>query len=205
MAFKTYLLIVLLTVFTSRECYAQLKLPIFDVELKIEQNIIPGFGGDSNGSVRLLETTNVYGGAHVQLNQHIALGGFYSRSFRGTGQLHYDNNTISKEVLFLQKGLDVRFSTSRAKKWRRFLSVNYSQIELVQVNGSYRLAGKTNAFGVSWGIMRRLSHNLYLNVMGGGVKVMADEIFWFYSKRSGKGEVGFIADIGLTYNIGKRK
>ena len=181
---------------------AQLKLPTFDVELKISQNSIIG-SGDVNGTLLFAETTNFYAGAHVQLNQHIALGGFYSRRFRGMAKLGYGSSNMDQkaEVLQLQKGLDVRFSTGRAKKWRKYLSINYSQVELVQVNEAYRLAGKSNAFGASLGIMRKLGNRLYLNVIDLGVIVMADEIFWFNTSD----KIIIDGKIGLTYNIGKRK
>ena len=170
---------------------AQLKLPTFDIELKINQNLI--------AENTFVETTNFYGGAHVQINQHVALGGFYSRSFRG---VTVNGNSDQKaEALQLQKGLDVRLSNGRAKKWRKYLSVNYSQVEIVQVNKGFRLAGKSNAFGASLGIMRKLSHNLYLNVIELGVNAMTDEIFWFNTSD----KIIIHAKMGLTYNIGRRK
>ena len=202
MTFKTYLLIGGLIFFYSAVSYAQIRLPIFDVELKINENLLPG-DGRYNGDIKFMETTNIYGGAHVQIGQHIALGGFYSRSFRGVAAISYGNGNTDKkaEVLLLQKGLDLRLSTGRAKKWRKFLSVNYSQLEIVQVNQAYRLGGKTNAYGASLGIMRKLSNNLYLNVIELGVKVMSDEMFWLGPKNK------FIMDarMGLIYNIGKKK
>ena len=75
MAFKTYLLIGGLSFFYSGASYAQLRIPIFDAELKINQNLIFG-GGDDNGTLIYAETTNLFAGVHVQLNQHIALGFF---------------------------------------------------------------------------------------------------------------------------------
>ncbi len=181
---------------------AQLKLPSFDVELKIHQNLIAGGGDNQDGDMLYLETTNFYGGAHVQINQHVALGGFYSRSFRGVTVTDNGNSYQKAEALQLQKGLDVRLSNGRAKKWRKYLSVNYSQVEIIQVNEAFRLAGKSNAFGVSLGIMRKLGNNLYLNVIELGVTVMSDGIFWFGTSDD---IVMIDAKMGLTYNIGKRK
>ena len=202
MIFKTYLLIGGLLIFISGESYAQLKLPTFDVELKINQTLMPG-DARNEGEIQFIETTNIYGGAHVQINQHVALGGFYSRSFRGTVSVRYNNGNVSHEALLLQKGLDVRLSTSRAKKWRKYLSVNFSQVEIVQVNEAYRLADKSNVFGASLGIMRKLSNKLYLNVIELGVKVRSDDI-WFAAGLEGQ-KVFMDAKMGLTYNIGKRK
>lgn len=179
----------------------QFRLPIFDAELKIHQNLFPG-NGQFNGDLEVLETTNLYGGAHVQLNQYIAIGAFYSRSFRGVSQVRYNEGHQRYDALFLQKGLDVRFSTSRAKKWRKYLIIQYSGVEIVQDKEVYRLGGKTKTFGGSVGVMRRLSNNLYLNVFELGVNVLSDKIFWFGNSPS---NFYLNAKMGLSYNIGKRK
>lgn len=202
MTFKKFLLIGMLLFFHSGVSYAQLKIPTFDVELKINQNMIPG-GGDENGTLLFLETTNLHAGAHIQINQYIALGGFYSRNFRGNSLMGFDDSRQDnyRDVNFLMKGLDIRLSTGRAKNWRKYLAVNFSQVELVQVNESFRLADKSNAFGGNLGIMRKLSNNLYLNLIELGVKVMSDEIFWFNTSD----KIIIDAKMGLTYNIGKRK
>lgn len=181
---------------------AQIKIPTFDVELKIQQTLVPG-EGNVDGELEFAETTNFYGGAHIQINQYIAIGGYYGRSFRGMARFRNGEGNSENEILQLQKGLDIRLSTSRAKKWRQYLVVNYGQIELVSVTESFRLADKQTAFGANIGLMRRLSNNLYLNVIELGVKVMSEQIFWFGPSESGR----FMADakMGLTYNIGKRK
>jgi hypothetical protein len=201
MIFKAYLLIGIL--FCCAGSQAQMRIPTFDVELKVHQNLIPGSGGD-DGSMEFVETTNFYGAAHVQINQYVAIGGFYSRSFRGEAAFTSNggDNNSKTQAFQLQKGLDLRLSTSRAKKMRYYLSVNYLQVELVQDNEVYRTADKSNAFGGSLGMMRRLSNNLYLNVIELGVKVMSEEIFWFNTTKD-----KFIMDakMGLTYNIGRKK
>ncbi len=204
MIFKTNLLIGGMVIFICGLSYAQLRIPIFDVELNIQQNEIPEQAREGDGTIDFAESTNVYAGVHVQINQHIALGGFYSRSFRGEGVIRYydGSSNVYREVLHLQKGMDVRLSSRRAKKWRKYLVVSYSQVELVQVGEVFRLADKSNAFGSRLGIMRKLSNNLYLNMIDLGSTVITDDIFWF-------GSTGYIiildAKMGLTYNIGKKK
>lgn len=200
MTFKAYILIGIL--FCSYSSWAQLRIPTFDVELKIHQSLIPG-DTQEDGDLEFVETTNIYGGAHVQINQYIAIGGYYSRSFRGAGGFRYNDGNIKNDVIHLQKGLDIRLSTSRAKNWRKYLVVNYGRIEMVKVGESFRYADKTNAFGFNLGIMRRLSNNLYLNVIELGVKVMSDTLFWFEIEDTKL--IMADAKIGLTYNIGKRK
>ena len=194
----TFVILLLLTGVISVN--AQFQLPQFDVELKGQQNLIPG-GGKNDGDLQVAETTSIYGAAHVQVGQHIAIGGFFGRSFRGTGSFTLGQGDESRDILFLQKGLDLRLSAGRARNWRPYLSLNYSQIEMVQNNGGYRLASKTNAFGGSLGIMRKLSNKLYLTVFELGAKVMSDEIFWFGTSD----KVIIDAKLGLLYNIGKKK
>ena len=198
---RTTLIVLLLVCCVSLTC-AQLKIPTFDVELKVQETLVPG-NGENDGEFEFVETTNFHLGAHVQINQYIAIGGYYGRSFRGNGKFSYGNESVQNEILQLQKGIDIRFSTSRAKNWRKYLVASYGQIEMVKVGESFREADKTNAFGVNLGIMRRLSNNLYLTVIELGVKVMSDTMFWFQTEDTKL--IMADAKIGLTYNIGKRK
>jgi len=202
MTFRPTILIVALLLLCVGTIKAQLKIPTFDVEIKIQQTLLPG-EGNSDGQLEFAETTNFYGGAHVQINQYVAIGGYYGRSFRGNGRFKNGDGSTDNEILQLQKGIDIRFTTSRAKKWRKYLALNYGQIEYVSVKESFRLADKTAAFGANLGLMRRLSNNLYLNVIELGVKIMSDEIFWFEAPDADN----IMAEVkmGLVYNIGKRK
>lgn len=202
MTFKRSILIVALLLLCVGTIKAQLKLPTFDVELKIQQTLLPG-EGDNDGQLEFAETTNFYGGAHVQINQYVAIGGYYGRSFRGNAKFKNGIGSTENETLQLQKGIDIRVSTSRAKKWRKYLVVNYGQIEYVSVKESFRLADKSAAFGANLGLMRRLSNNLYLTVIELGVKVMSDDIFWFEAPDADN--IIAEAKMGLVYNIGKRK
>ncbi|GEM_PF-1241987 len=203
MIFKQTLLIGLILLAGVSRANAQLKLPKFDAELKIQQTLVRG-SGDTEGEFQFVETTNFFGGAHVQINQHIAIGAYYGRSFRGEGAFRlFDNNKIRYEILQLQKGFDIRISTSRAKNWRKYLVINYGQIEMVKVGESFRSGDKTNAFGFNLGIMRRLSNNLYLNVLELGVKIMSDTMFWLETNDTKL--IMADAKMGLTYNIGKKK
>lgn len=202
MTFKPTILIAVLLVFCVSRIHAQLKLPTFDVELKIQQTLVPG-EGDADGQLEFAETTNFYGGAHVQINQYVAIGGYYGRSFRGNGRFKNGDGSTDNEIIQLQKGIDLRFSTSRAKKWRKYLALSYGQIEFVSVKESFRLADKSAAFGANLGLMRRLSNNLYLTVIELGVRVISDDIFWFEAPNADN--LMAEAKMGLVYNIGKKK
>lgn len=198
MVIKKPIILVLLVFSVVTLVNAQFQLPQFDVELKVQQNIIPFSGGEY---LNYFETTNLYSAAHVQVGQHLAIGGFYSRSFRGTERFSYKTEDVYHDALNLTKGIEIRFSTGRAKKWRKYIALNYSQIEIVEDNIDYRLASKTNAFGGSLGIMRKLSNKLYLTIIELGVKALSDEIFWFNSSD----KLMIDAKMGLLYNIGKKK
>lgn len=203
---KLNILVAALLHFCTSTNYAQLKIPTFDVELKVNQNLMPG-DGRYEGDVEFIEATNFYGGVHVQINQHIAVGSFYGRSFRGAIAVRYNEKNGKQDILMLQKGLDVRLSTGRAKKWRKYLAVSFVRFEIVQANESFRFADTFNAFGLNLGIMRKLSNNLYLNVIELGFKVRGfneSDRIWFAPSMDDK-DVFFDAKMGLTYNIGKRK
>lgn len=189
----------LVFVFAAALASAQFRLPQFDVELKGQQNLFPGNGGD--GSMDFFETTNIYAGAHIQIGQHFAIGGFYSNSFRGADRYSGNNSSASKKGLLLLKGLDFRLSTGRSKNWRKYITLNYSKLEFVEDNIDYRLATKANAIGASVGIMRKLSNALYLTVIELGVKSLSDELFWTGSSN----KILIDVKVGLLYNIGKRK
>jgi Outer membrane protein beta-barrel domain len=200
MVYRMPFVVLLLLLMSGISVNAQFQLPQFDVEIKGQQNLIPG-DGQNDGDLQVAETTNIYGAAHVQLGQHIAVGGFFSKSLRGTGKFSLGQGDVTHDILFLQKGIDLRLSTGRARNWRPYLSLNYSKIEIVEDNGGYRIASKTNAFGGSLGIMRKLGSKLYLTVIELGAKSMSDEIFWFSTSDK------LIIDLkmGLLYNIGKKK
>lgn len=201
MTCSRFVILFFLTCFVIANAFCQIKLPTFDAEVKLHQNLIPG-GGDNNGDLEFAETTNLYAGAHVQLGQHIAIGAFYSRSLRGIAASRYNEGNLKYDALSLQKGLDVRFSTGRAKNWRQYLVVQYSTLEIIQDREVFRLADKANTFGASIGLMRRLSNRLYLNVIEIGLNAITSKVFWFGDSNA---DFYFNAKMGVGYNIGKRK
>ena len=201
MTFKHYTLTgILLFILVGMAC-SQIKMPTFDVELKVHQNLIPG-DGQNNGDLEFVETTNVYAGAHVQLGQHIAIGAFYSRSFRGVVQTRFNEGNLKYDALTLQRGLDLRLSTGRAKNWRQYLVIQYSTLEILQDNEAFRLADKANTFGASLGVTRRLSNRMYVNVIEIGANLITGKIFWFGDSNA---DIYLNVKAGLGYNIGKRK
>lgn len=200
MGFRRTMLVIIcwLTVITV---YPQFRLPQFDVELKAHQNIVPGNG--SNGGIELFEATNLYSALHIQISQHLGIGAYYSKSLRGMAKYHDDQlgSSSSETGELLLKGLDIRLSTGRSKNWRKYMSLNYSKIEIVEDNVDFRYAAKTNAFGASIGIMRKLGNKLYLTVIEVGAKSLSDKPFWFGLSDN----IMLDVKMGLLYNFDRRK
>ncbi len=179
---------------------AQVQLPPIDVEFKVHQNVFPSNGG--NGNLDFIETTNWYGAAHFLISQHFAIGGFYSRNFRGASKyVNNDNSQYFRDNEMLVKGIEFRISTGRAKSWRKYMTISYSKLEVVEDNVDYRLAAKSNAIGANFGIMRKIGNRFYLTVIELGIKKISDNIFWV----NANDQVVLDAKMGLLYNIGRKK
>lgn len=184
---------------------AQFRLPPFDVELKVSETVIPSNNNYQTAVVNtdLLETTNIYGAAHLQFGQHLAVGWLYAKSFRG--QVKYSSNGFqtapnSEMASLLMFGPDLRYTTGRAKKTRLSVSVNYTQVEFVDDKGGYRLAHKANAIGASFGLIKRLSNTIDFNIIELGVKaILGEKTFWLNT------DIMLEAKTGLTFNFSKRK
>jgi hypothetical protein len=195
-----------LSVLMANVARAQFRIPTFDVELKANQHISPG-RGNIEDKLRHFETTNIHGALHIHFGQRLALGVFYSKSFRGEAVYTYGEGSapdVRRDLLMAIRGIDLRLSAGRARRWRPYISGTVSRIELVQDNVVYRVAGKSAMYGVNIGVMRRLSNNLYLNLIEIGGKYINDKMFWFDDNGSG-GALMVDAKMGLTYNFGKRK
>lgn len=203
---KYRLLILLIGLTIPHGILAQFRLPPFDVEVKVAQALIPTFNDNNSATIKLdfLEATSIYGAAHLQIGQHLGIGWLYSRSFRGTVRYSTNNNTqtppAAENAFLLVNGPDLRISSGRGKKTRWYLSLNYTQVEFIDEKVGYRLAHKTNAFGGSIGIMKRLSNTVYFNIIELGAKAMLGEkAFWLNS------DLMLEAKTGFTLNFSKRK
>jgi hypothetical protein len=197
--------VVTLSLCIVQTTFAQFRLPSFDIEVKANQIVIPG-EGRRDGELKVLESTNMHCGVHVHFGQRLALGVYYSKSFRGTSKISYGDGTadIQRDALTAIRGIDLRLSGNRARSWRPHISANFSIIEIVQDNESHRVAGKSPVYGINFGLMKKLSNRLYLNVIELGVKYINDKMFWFDNNGATSYPLGE-AKMGLTYNIGKRK
>ena len=182
---------------------AQFRLPQMDVEVKFGQSIIPASG---SSTIDNTQTTNVGGALNFHISQHVGVGWYYQRSLSGSTKYQNNDgqsNTPSKEAQMLLTGPVLRISTGRGSKWRPYIALSYSKMEIVQSNGGYNVSSKTNALGVNIGVMRRLGNRLYLNLIEVGGRLMNELPFWYESTGSNGGMIE--AKTGLTYNFGKRK
>jgi len=190
MVSKKYLMSVLLTAITLCS-EAQFRLPQLDVEAKGVFSILPD--NSDNSTIKNVTVSSWQGGAHVQLNQYIALGGFYTRSF--SGNVKYQNDEPGSAQMLI-KGLDLRFSGGRSARWRPYISFNYSQVEFTQNFGGINLANKANAIGAGMGLMRKLSNNLYWSIIEVNYKKLNTPIFWLDNM-----DFMLEAKSGFVYNI----
>ncbi len=187
MVSKKLLLSLLLMVFVF--CVkAQFRLPQIDVEAKGAFSL-----WDNPGNyVGPPQFISWQGGAHIQVNQRIAIGGFYSRSLSGTVK---NNDGTQNSAQFLMRGIDLRLSAGRSAKLRPYLSLNYSSVEFVEPLGGLNLADKTTATGATLGLMRKLGNNLYWNIVEVNYKKISHAIYWLQSDFTLEAKTGF------TYNI----
>ncbi len=200
---KYQFLLLALVLIGPRQVNGQFRLPPFDVEVKGSVSVFPGFSNQNSvaGDIERVQLFNIHAAAHWQLNQNIGIGWFYSRSLDGGVYTHLNDGGKGKtsNALLLMNGPDIRISTGRGKKWRPYLSFNYCKMELINDKVGYRLASKANAFGVSIGVMRKLSNKVYLNLIEIGGRVLWDKPYWFATDKM------LEVKMGLTINFGKRK
>ena len=185
--------IILISMITTLTLKAQFRLPQIDVEAKGMFSFIDAKQDNINNTFSI----SGQGAAHIQINQHIAIGAFYARSF--TGDISYSDNNggnkVKNPTKLLFVGGDLRFSAGRSVKWRPYLSLNYSKVEFVETQGATNLATTTNAMGANIGVMLRLGNNLYWNVLEVGAKLLKDKIYWLDA------DLMIEAKMGFTYNI----
>jgi hypothetical protein len=205
MAIKNSIWVVL--VFASGVCLAQFQIPRIDVEIKASQVLLPASDNqNSQSSLNVIATTNLLFGAHVQINQYLAAGWFYSSSFRGSGynSTNFKGNIFKdgdSKAITSMNGPEIRVSTGRAAKWRPYLNVNYCNLQVVEDKDAFRFSTKVTAIGGSIGIMRRYGNHLYWNVFEAGVKKLSERLFWADNGT----DIMIEMKTGFTYNIGKRK
>jgi hypothetical protein len=169
----------------------QIHLPQLDIEAKGGFALIDAGGGDLVKSARF---QSIQGAMHVQFNQRIALGGFYSKGI--AGEVKYKSDaTYNLDVMMY--GIDLRISAGRSAKWRPYIGLVFGQAEFRQQTGSVYLASKSTLMGANLGIMLRFGRNFYWNVLEVSPRYMPDKIWWINSDFSVEAKSGFLYNIRL--------
>jgi hypothetical protein len=178
----------------TMQANAQFRLPPFEINVK---------GGFTSLLSKDYNTQmiNVQGGVQVPINQFISVGWIYARTAYGNTR-NNSSETSNKDynTQELITGPEVRISTGRSRKLRPYLSLSYTKFQIVTDYEGYRNASKTNAMGIHAGLMLKLGGRMYLNLIEGGARKLADEPFWLT-----KGNIQIEIKTGLTYNFGKKK
>jgi hypothetical protein len=204
---KKYGLTLLVTLSFAVSSHAQ-RLQ-FDFELKGGGGPINVAGADDNPDSNLdhAEIYPIQAGLHLAITQHLAIGGFYSRSIAGS--VHYQTNSNSSSgsnqkydanLQSLMYGFDLRLSSGRAAKWRPYLSASFGKAEFVQEASEkqpYRLAASSTLIALNGGMLLRFGHNFYWNVFEVSGKYLPYRIFWLDSDLCIEFKTGFLYHIRL--------
>lgn len=191
------LLVVIAVSVTSR---AQLRVPPFDVALKAGYTFIED--NPPGGYVYKYETLFFQGELNIHVNQNIAIGYFYQRNGI-VSNYHGDNDShADRPADHLMHGVNLRLSTGRSSRWRPYINLKYILLETVVHFNGFDIAYEGSTFTGGIGVMVRLSHNLYFNVIEGeigklitpGEVLFKDNKILFPQLRT-----------GITYNFSKRK
>jgi hypothetical protein len=185
------------------EVNAQLRIPSFEVALK---------GGylriDDDRQNQSQQDEYVYEGAFVQgelmvhIGQHLAVGYFYQRSI--FANYHSRENlsvNLDQDAEHLIHGINLRLSTGRAAKFRPYLSAKYFQNQFVVNFESYNIATEGTGASAGFGLMMRMGHNLYINIL----EVEASTILQDNEVIFVQNNVFPVVRTGVTYNFSKRK
>jgi hypothetical protein len=193
MLMKNVTTILATLIISATTAVAQLQLPQLDIEAKGGYGLIDAGSSDV---IKRASFKSIQGALHIQINQRIAIGGFYSKAIGG--DVEYSSGTDAKYNLnVLMYGADIRFSAGRSAKWRPYLGLVYGQAEFVQEAAAVNLASKTTIMGVNAGIMLRFGRNFYWNVVEVSPRFMPDKIWWLNSDFCLEAKTGFLYNIRL--------
>lgn len=137
---------------------------------------------------------------NIHINQYVSAGGFYSRSLFGEDEEN-DNLDISSELKSLSYGVRIRLSTGRIYKFRPYVFLTLSKLEIVEkVTDNLNFAGDWTGITYGGGLMIRLSNRLYLNLIEIEY-IPAKDAFFFLPP-----DLNFISfRFGVNYTLGKKR
>jgi len=169
--------------------FAQFPIPTFDVALK------GGVNSDQNEYI----TIDIRLEANVHINQYVAVGFYYAPSvFGNIFDEVLDEDFDAKQLSY---GGRLQASTGRVSKYRPYIFLAYSKMEIVQDRGDLRFAVKSNDISFGAGLMIKLSDRMYLNVLELEYRSFSEDLWFFPDPEA------FLlsARIGVNYTIGKSR
>jgi hypothetical protein len=184
---------------------AQFRLPSFEIAAKggylyASDNIE---NSDGNSLQNDYESVYAQGEISVHFGQHIALGYYYQKSVFGNyhGSNGSGSSNIDQDGEHLIHGLNLRFSTGRAAKFRPYIQAKYFSHQFVVHYNGFNLATEGSGAAAGVGLMLRFGHNLYLNIVEAEVNMFIGTNEVLFAKQ----DLFPIVRTGLTYNFSKKK
>lgn len=181
---------------------AQFQLPSFEIGLKGGYTAM--FDNLNLNNDGVYESLLAQGELNIHLGQRVAVGYFYQGNVILSNYHEQDNGggqSFDQDGKHLLNGLTLRISTGRSTKFRPYIQGKYFWYEVVVDYGGFRVAGKGNGVSIGAGVMLRLGHKVYINLIEAdfcnilsATEVMFDKNNIFPQVRT-----------GLTYNFSKRK
>lgn len=186
---------------------AQLRVPSFEVAVKAGYVNIGDDRNDPSGGnsiFRTYESIYAQGELSVHIGQHIAIGYFHQRSILGDYHDSGGNSgqDVNLEGEHLIHGLNLRLSTGRTSKFRAYVQFKYFESQFLIDYGDFRVAREGPGAGAGVGLMLRLGHKLYLNLIEAEATTLLSESDVLFSDD----KILFpTVRTGITYNFSKRK
>lgn len=186
---------------------AQLRIPSFEVAVKagyVNMGDDRNDRGGGNSIFSTYESIFAQGELSVHIGQHIAVGYFHQRSIFGSYHESGGNSQqqFNLEGEHLMHGLNLRLSTGRTSKFRAYIQFKYFEGQFRIDYGDFRVAREGPGAGAGFGLMLRLGHKLYLNLIEAEAALLLSKSDVLFSDD----KLLFpTARTGITYNFSKRK
>lgn len=182
----------------------QLRLPAFEVALKGGYMFIDDMAAERIVKRdALYETLTGQGEISLLFGQHIALGYYYQRGIIVSDYHGSDGSSgsLDQDASHLLKGINLRFSTGRSGKFRPYIQAKYSWYEVVVHYDGFNIAGSGNTIAMGAGVMLRVGHKFYLNLLEADIHKITSVSELMFNKNDMFPQV----KTGVTYAFSRRK
>jgi hypothetical protein len=202
------LIVLVLLVGATFPTKAQVHLPSLEGQIKSGVAFIPEMQ-DQNYNRYSYVAPEVNGEINWNASQYIAIGAFFSKAFSANVKYEgsFGGETASYESSHLMYGLQARLSSGRQATFRPFIGFSYGILEMYTEKEAYRISAKANVFGLSLGLMVRVSSKLYLVIPQFSLRGRSDSYYFEEPSDFALGKYAPFIEVngGLSYNIGKKK